>query len=1128
MTAANRPGAPGRANLTPEQQNALLGSLVDRVVAQATGTSYPVGTRLTAEHDRGRLWLGMLASEPTLQREADKRVDTTNRILPPAQGFSFRTQSEPLRLDLTVSCAFYLALHPTYEEQIAPLRDTDGAAPVLDTRSRDARPIVSRWTKVSVDEIALPIEIDTTAAGTYRFHEDEISDRLLAARRTPPGAEFYRPLLRGNPAGELPRDADLLDERAWSRYCAANLLPAVEVIAPEHRAAIQVDVSPQGNGLVEVLISVVNRTPTAEQQLVDGRRGYEDRRLDTRFYEVVMTADIAAKIEPYDLEQVARSHRYDRSVEAFGHAGPVTVRRERGITRLRTEFAASEQTYRVYPRETVNTGFDRFVADPVGTADELLVAFAAWVDREWGTANLARLADERGWNPEAQKEARKDAEKARNEVEWIRAGVDLLRTDPAVRDAFLAANRAMKNAGKRKGIREWYPFQVAWILGCLPGMADPAANPEVSIVWFATGGGKSEAYLGLMLVTLFYGRYTGTTAGAQVWARFPLRLLALQQTERFASMVLHAELIRREDGRISDGDPFGVGFFAGGGNTPNKLYAPGSRFYRGLDPRSSSVAEMCRILQDCPVCGDPLSVYFDERAWTMRHACRNAGCALQGDLPVWSVDDDIYRNAPSVLVGTVDKLAALGFSKEFQILIGRAHSRCPRHGYRADPNWCAVFGCDEKEQPVAKGFGHVRLEIADELHLLEESLGALDGMYETLLQAISERLGNPPMHIVGATATIEGYETQVDHLYQRDARRFPENGPNAGETFWSVTNSGEPMRRYVGVRPRVGTMVTATGEVAGQHRQWAKDLATRPEDVLREAGLDANDPSLVAAARQAGIDDYEVMVAYCLRTEDLNTVTRDDKVTEGLDRQGNLAVINGDTDPSVIRNTVTRLVTPPSNDAERVKFIAATKAIGHGFDVARLGVMAVMGTPTQAAEIIQASARVGRKHPGLVINIANPQRDRDSSVYRYYAEWIRYLDRMVHKVPVNRNSLQVLQRLLSGGLMAWLLQVHDRQWITGARRRKSLADSTAFAEAVKSKAIDRDMLIADLSRGFGINDKSVYFDMHRDAIATWVDEQLTSLPVRAHANTRLANLLDPPVPRSLRDVQKPLTIHGDI
>ena len=167
-------------------------------------------------------------------------------------------------------------------------------------------------------------------------------------------------------------------------------------------------------------------------------------------------------------------------------------------------------------------------------------------------------------------------------------------------------------------------------------------------------------------------------------------------------------------------------------------------------------------------------------------------------------------------------------------------------------------------------------------------------------------------------------------------------------------------------------------------------------------------------SRTCGRSDlYEVFVAYCLRN---GTSPRSFETTlfkTLLGSEDNLAVINGDAEPAKIRDAVRRLLTPPASEAERVKIIAATRAIGHGFDVARLGIMTIMGTPTSAAEIIQASARVGRTHPGLVVNVINPARDRDASVYRYYSAWIRFLDRLVTKVPVNRKSLPVLKRVLS-------------------------------------------------------------------------------------------------------------------
>jgi hypothetical protein len=323
-------------------------------------------------------------------------------------------------------------------------------------------------------------------------------------------------------------------------------------------------------------------------------------------------------------------------------------------------------------------------------------------------------------------------------------------------------------------------------------------------------------------------------------------------------------------------------------------------------------------------------------------------------------------------------------------------------------------------------------------------------------------------------------------------------------------------------------MVTATREVAVAHASWLHDLRDNPARVVAAAGLNPSDDTVIAEAKQAGDDLYEVLVAYCLRNEDLASFTRDPDIRALLGSQDNLAIINADAEPSAIRDAVRRLTDPPGADADRIKIIAATRAIGHGFDVARLGVMAVMGTPTQAAEIIQASARVGRRWPGLVVNVMNPTRDRDASVYRYYADWIRFLDRMVHKVPVNRESLPVLKRVLSGGLMAWLLQVHDRAWLTGAPRRRSLAQSTSFRDATLAGVIDRRLLIDNLSSGFGVDHASVLYQMHRDAIAAWVDDQLAALPLRAEGGKRLPDLLSPPVPRSLRDIEEPIVIYGDV
>ena len=186
--------------------------------------------------------------------------------------------------------------------------------------------------------------------------------------------------------------------------------------------------------------------------------------------------------------------------------------------------------------------------------------------------------------------------------------------------------------------------------------------------------------------------------------------------------------------------------------------------------------------------------------------------------------------------------------------------------------------------------------------------------------------------------------------------------------------------------------------------------------------------------------------------------------------------------------------------------------------------MLMVGTPTSAAEVIQASARVGRRYPGLVVNIINTMRDRDTSIFRYYGPWIRRLDQLVSKVPINRESLPVLRRVLSGGLMALLYQVHEPMWLTRGGSARSLRDSRAFKAALEAGVIDRTMLIGDLLVAFDIDPVSVYHAAHRAVVESFVNETIRKVHLSASGERAVPDLLDPPVPRSLRDVGTPLDV----
>jgi hypothetical protein len=511
----------------------------------------------------------------------------------------------------------------------------------------------------------------------------------------------------------------------------------------------------------------------------------------------------------------------------------------------------------------------------------------------------------------------------------------------------------------------------------------------------------------------------------------------------------------------------------------------------------------------------------------MVHECVNGDCAFAGErLPVYVIDDDIYRWAPSVIVGTVDKLAQIGQQAGFRILLGKALARCPKHGYSERLDQCRLFGCRERLLPVARGFGGINFEIQDELHLLTESLGALDGNYETLFQAIARESGIPDIRIIGATATIEGYEKQSEHLYQRQPRRFPIPGPSKDASFWAFERAEDPLRTYVGLLPRGFTMLNAAFYITQSHWHFIEVGLANPAAFARDVlGLGA---AQAADVERDLRDIYEVMVTYALRKEDLERYAKD--VAEDPDicpDPANYESITGDV--------LNRLEHPSANPDERVRVLGATSAISHGVDVDRLNVMTVLGMPKQTAEFIQSTARVGRKYPAVVFSLINPMRQRDVSHFRYFRKYAEYLDRLVEPVPVNRESLPVLKRVLPGGLMALLLQVDEPEWLYPGGgmpprgiRRDRLWKVVELARAIDANFLTIPTMVERLMQAFAVDSMQPRFAQHREAVREFVERNFLSFRAQRGSGRSTIEVIDPPVPRSMRDVETQIEIIGEL
>ena len=307
---------------------------------------------------------------------------------------------------------------------------------------------------------------------------------------------------------------------------------------------------------------------------------------------------------------------------------------------------------------------------------------------------------------------------------------------------------------------------------------------KVSILWFPTGGGKTEAYLGLIATSLLYDRIRGKTRGINTWMRFPLRMLSLQQLERLSKVIAELNILRSKIPDIETGDPFSVGFYVGNSVTPNSISNDDKDYFSNDD----SIGNKYLQIRKCPYCESSVKIKFNVGNWRLIHHCTNEDCFsntskslkhLKGSLPPCIVDNEIYRYLPSVLVGTVDKLAIAGFNDAFSNIIKGSDQKCNIHGYANYDTCLETYnaGCKNNKVSSLEKLDSIKdpglsLLLQDELHLLKSELGTFNGHYEGFLQYVGDKTYMSPK-VIAATATIEAYEKHAFHLYLKNSIRFP-------------------------------------------------------------------------------------------------------------------------------------------------------------------------------------------------------------------------------------------------------------------------------------------------------------------------------------------------------------------
>ena len=693
---------------------------------------------------------------------------------------------------------------------------------------------------------------------------------------------------------------------------------------------------------------------------------------------------------------------------------------------------------------------ERSREEKIGLMKLLVDAYGNWIEKT--DSRIKDLDKKYHETAEANMKGCRDALKRMNK------GLKILETDDKAWDAFQLANRAMfiqrvqlaiqkkhqscitdgskwfqeiiEDIDYRTADREfndpfaWRPFQLAFIIMDVASITgdDDGDRELVDLIWFPTGGGKTEAYLGLTAFTIFYRRlaHPDESDGTTVIMRYTLRLLTSQQFTRASTLICACEYIRRDAasrkpryGRYSLGkESITIGLWIGGAHTPNKnddaekcvsslLKARGSSLE--YEKRSSNKFQVLK----CPWCGEKMLPDYDagtkkvigKWGYAMEHghfrmACPNESCPFNGSLPVQVVDEELYAKPPTLLFATVDKFAMLPFIPE----IGR------------------FFGKDSVNRAP-------ELIIQDELHLISGPLGTMVGLYETVIDAMCGAKGVKPK-IIASTATIRRAAEQCASLYDRKTSQFPHPGIDAEDSFFSREaevnlEKGVFGRKYVGIMPAGRTKATMEAKTIAALLQKIQDMEL-PDEVK---------------------DKYWTETAYYNSMKDLGkgaSIVSDDakdamrrmvnrlKSHSALRKIASYDELTSRTNTTLLNETLDKLE-KTEYSGEGIKngiypsnILLATNMISVGIDVARLNVMLIVGQPKLTSEYIQASSRVGRKYPGVVFTMYDGSKSRDRSHFEQFRSYHQSFYRFVEPTGVTPFSKPSRDRALHALIVAWL------------------------------------------------------------------------------------------------------------
>lgn len=1023
------------------------------------------------------------------------------------------------------------------------------ATPIPDALASDSA-VPAKWHRIDLDLPSFAFSA-ATAVGDASAATDVLNTAIAARLQAwadanegafPGRLWGYRRGLRVRPS----------HQQDWDRFLEGVRASAAPVIVPNLalRWVANATVDPLDSTRTTVHLALENWTQPLNRN--------NAREIEPALFQVSVNIVLPATAHrPLHLDRVKPSYRYNQYLKypALGFNGGVVQANEGDWLRLTTTWAPRYVLPRIVPSVgNVELNIARLAREEsLAGLTPLVASYERWLE------DVAQSPVDRGLEgPHVEELKARERDKLQQDLgQWrsefaaIRCGIDILKESrqhwsgpgpqPDARgipfEAWLSMNATMAKLAATKGYSDWRLFQLAFIVSSIPAFAtrlpefhsyystevEQYAN-SVTLLYFATGGGKSEAFLGLLAFVVFMDRLRGKHCGVSALMRYPLRLLTLQQARRTFATLGAAEEVRFT--RKHPGEPFSLGFWVGGSNTPNWHSEEGYSDIpteRGVPPENEAsylidpASKKYRAGRDrwlklptCPFCGSKAGRPLALRRWSGRggnalgHFCStpksDCGWNMRFEeptpLPFYVVDEDIYDLAPTVLLGTIDKLAALGQSqgtiRKFFGMFGFA----PLQELDSNRLLIPMKAADWEGHPGAKtrslfpsyADGAKRffdpfpsLLIQDEAHLLDESLGTFAGLFESALEAAFDSLapvlgeqvigepgrgGRRRIKVIAASATVSEPQRQMRNLYQRFGTvQFPHPGPDLYHSFYATPKQPDETpvdeerrnvasddievrshwaRVYNAILTNGHRHTVAMASVLGHFHLLITGLYERLQSgdegasIAREELLRWVSPGptqaqfrrLLASAEAALlltlVDLHRIALTYVTNKKGGDQVIDTEKSqSERLHRDAGFAdhqlsseLLSGAVSAADIQDIVRRAEKRVAPGAEfpalnsTLRSVIATSAISHGVDVEEFNAMFFAGMPSDIAEYIQASSRIGRTHVGFSLLVPIPQRYRDRFVTEIHDIFHRFLERMILPASIDRWAEKALVRVM--------------------------------------------------------------------------------------------------------------------